>query len=339
MALALSSTDPAALTTAQGRSEPPVELWRFGAGAQVMGEPAIGPDGRLYVGTAEGYLHALGADGQYLWSHVLLGAAVGAPAVSEHGIIYVGTAAGWLYALRSDGTLHWKFRMPSAVVSDVVIGSYGSLYLAEREHVFAVSPAAVAIWRKRVGGLVSAGPVVASRARILVGTRSGELVHLSWYDKPKTTTLPGAAKASPWLKQDGSVYVLAGETLVVFDRQGNELWGFSPAKGAAFSDQQVVVLGTQNDISWLSGEGVLLGRVTVDVELGGRIALGAEGRAYVSTAGGEVWAISSSGTIEQRLAVRAGPIQSLRSDSGSGRLVVLSGRGNLTAFSMPTAGN
>lgn len=74
------------------------------------GGPAIDPvTGIVVVGTRDGWLHALRANGAIAWE--LQGAgSFGAPAAIEGGIVYAGTSGGVLYAVElATGKVRWRY--------------------------------------------------------------------------------------------------------------------------------------------------------------------------------------------------------------------------------------
>ncbi len=87
----------------------PVTAWTFAANGAIQAEAAIA-NGRAYVGTIKGTLHALAADtGKELWKFETKDAIMAAPAVAA-GKIFLSSNDGRLYALAADtGAEAWKF--------------------------------------------------------------------------------------------------------------------------------------------------------------------------------------------------------------------------------------
>ena len=84
-------------------------LWRFAARDHIYASPAIGADGTIYVGSADGTLYALNPDGTQQWAFDTLDPIRSSPAVDGDGNIYFGGADGRLYAMHPDGTRWWSY--------------------------------------------------------------------------------------------------------------------------------------------------------------------------------------------------------------------------------------
>ncbi|MBF0558166.1 MAG: PQQ-like beta-propeller repeat protein [Nitrospirae bacterium] len=89
-----------------------------GLSSNIHGEPCIGSDGTIYIGSWNTYVYALKSDGTLKWKYQTAGsiAPLASPSLSPDGsTVYVGsgdanyTTDGTLYALNSsDGTLKWS---------------------------------------------------------------------------------------------------------------------------------------------------------------------------------------------------------------------------------------
>ena len=93
-------------------------LWSFTDPTDsIYGEPNVGPDGTIYIGSWDTYVYAVNSDGTLKWKYQTDGsiAPLASPTLSNDGnTIYVGSGdrnkdeGGTLYALNSNGTLQWK---------------------------------------------------------------------------------------------------------------------------------------------------------------------------------------------------------------------------------------
>lgn len=106
--------------------------FRFGTGAEPAAPPTLGPRGELYVGTADGIVHALRSDGSYHWSYTLKGAVTGRLLIDSSGRVLVPTSR-WIYALRPDGRLAWVFSNPVELVGDLVRDGKGKVRFASKD--------------------------------------------------------------------------------------------------------------------------------------------------------------------------------------------------------------
>lgn len=113
--------------------------FRFGTGATPSAPPTVGDEGTVYVGTSEGYLHALSSEGSYLWGYTLKGSVTGRAAVGSTGAVLVPTPRK-VYAIRPDGTLLWVFNSPIRVLGDLVRDGLDRFHFASEDgRVFALS--------------------------------------------------------------------------------------------------------------------------------------------------------------------------------------------------------
>src|SRR6202012_479307 len=76
--------------------------WRFAARRKVFTAPAIGAQGRIYFGSQDHHVYALGPDGRPVWSLDLGVDIDGAPAVDDRGDVFVGTDGGEVVRVGAD---------------------------------------------------------------------------------------------------------------------------------------------------------------------------------------------------------------------------------------------
>ena len=105
----------------------PVARFRFDAGAPLLAPAGVATDGSLCVGTVDGYVHSLSADGSYLWSHSVHGAVTRRPLFAGQ-LWYVATSAERVYALTREGALYWVFKPPSPITSELAADAAGTVF-------------------------------------------------------------------------------------------------------------------------------------------------------------------------------------------------------------------
>ncbi|MCB9795010.1 MAG: PQQ-binding-like beta-propeller repeat protein [Alphaproteobacteria bacterium] len=113
----------------QGPSTQPSLLWTAQTGDAILCSPAVGPDGRLYVGSKDKRLYALDtATGEVLWSKpTLYPFYYNSAVVDKAGNIY---APGWqTMSWDPDGNERWRTRLTGIVKSSSWLGSQGDLYV------------------------------------------------------------------------------------------------------------------------------------------------------------------------------------------------------------------
>ncbi len=90
--------------------------------------PAIGPDGTIYVGHADGLFALNPQTGKVKWG-VGMAAVVSSPSVGADGTVYVGSADGALRAIAPDGKEKWRVNTGGQLNSSPAIGADGTIYV------------------------------------------------------------------------------------------------------------------------------------------------------------------------------------------------------------------
>jgi outer membrane protein assembly factor BamB len=311
-------------------------LFRFRAGTPMMAEPAVGPDGSIYLATVDGYVHALYPDGRFHWSYTLAGGVLGAPVVDRRGTLYVGTESGRIYVIHPNGTGFWTFQAPTSIVTPLVRDAHGLvLFGASDQRVFAVSPFGGALWSVLPGGAISAGPVAGPHARLWFGTESGALASVGGYSQLRVTELGGPILSAPVVGEDGSVFAVAGDRLVALGPDRKERWH---ADGVRFVSRagggDVVVCLGGGDLAWMRGSGATLRRVHLAERASAPPAVLPDGRVVVPTDSGRVLLVSASGKLSGAERVGHAPLLAPLVDAARERVLVTSGDGQLVVLSI-----
>jgi outer membrane protein assembly factor BamB len=176
--------------------------WRFGTGwwdTQTQSSPALGADGRIYVGAQDGYFYALNPNGTLAWRFAATRPVQQHPVVANDGTVYIGLD-GVLHAFDPNGTVRWT-------------ASLGTTSLPGGP---ALSPDGQTIY---AFGHDEAGPVATLYAFRPDGT-------IRW----QSTNFYGyyPALSPPTVAADGTVIVLSGQ-VVAIGPDGVERWRYSPS--------------------------------------------------------------------------------------------------------------
>lgn len=110
--------------------------------------PAVGPDGTIYVGSADA-LYAISPDGQLRWSAPLDDFSISSPAVGRT-MVYSGSTSGTLYAFALEtGLLQWSFATGDEIWSSPTLGPDGTVYVTSSDNtVYAIDASEGAeLWR------------------------------------------------------------------------------------------------------------------------------------------------------------------------------------------------
>ncbi|HEY6080983.1 MAG TPA: PQQ-binding-like beta-propeller repeat protein [Polyangiaceae bacterium] len=201
-----------ALALAPGRAQAklrlePRQVFRFAAGTALFAPPGVGKDGSVYVGTGDGYLHALGPDGSFRWSYTVKGRIV-APAVEEGstGRVFVATSDARLYAFEPDARLRWVFPLPVAPKSELALSPKGTLlFVGKDDHLYGVTTSGALVLRLAAPSARSAPAILSDgRAALIL---DGSIAILKGYGFERAP-LPGvfAPGARLLLTADRSVF-------------------------------------------------------------------------------------------------------------------------------------
>lgn len=322
-------------------------LWRFDAGAPVLGQAAVSARGNVYIATTEGYVHALGPDGSFRWSYTVVGPVVGSPAVNQQDTVFVGTAQKRVYAIRPNGTLLWVVRSPSSVLTDIVLDA-GGLQYGGLETLYRLNwHGQVTGWVSVPGG-ISQGPARSPGAEagqpLLIATRAGEVLDVRKRRAKELGRTDRGIVQPPVRAEDGSVLVLAGDRLAALTESGAERWSrvgvvaAAPNSGAG-AGRTVAVTGA-GELLWLAEDGSVVARAGLDCRDDDALAAptappspGPDGRVYVATGRGRV-VIASKHGVERCVDVGRAALSSPVIDAERWRVVVSGRDGSVAALAM-----
>jgi hypothetical protein len=185
----------------------PRTVFHFTASSSLFARPGVGQGGAIYVGSGDGYVHALGPDGGFRWSYTVKGRVV-APPVEEpaSGRVFVATSEARLYALEADSHLRWVFPLPVVPKSELSLTPKGTLYfVGQDDYLYGVT----------TGGALSlrlAAPAARSAPALLEGGQTAlvlgdSLATLKGYGYARTP-LPAVFDAAARLAvaADGAIF-------------------------------------------------------------------------------------------------------------------------------------
>jgi len=211
---------------------------RTGVLASTASAPAIGGDGTVYVGSADGKLVALSVDGSaVVWSQPVGDLQGSSPAVASDGTIYVGSADGKLHAIARDGVPRWTFDAGAgASVGSPVVGGDETVYVGAADgKLHAIAPDGKARWSYATGGAIRGAPAVRG-GTVYVGSEDKKLHAVATPSgEGKWTYATLGVVATPVVDADGRIYVGSGDGKV-YAISGSGLLAFAVnVKGAVRS--------------------------------------------------------------------------------------------------------
>jgi len=158
------------------------QRWKSAAIGPVLGS-VLPTDKAVFVGSDDEHLRALNpTNGKELWKLKLGSAVRSTPVLSEdRKRVYVGADNGALYAVDiAARRVAWMFKAKSGIRSGPVLYSGRLFFGTSGGVVHAVRPrarSAEPIWEQKVGGVITAAPLV-TQNRVYVGSQSGDFLSL-----------------------------------------------------------------------------------------------------------------------------------------------------------------
>jgi len=228
-----------------GPTDTITERWTYTTGASVESSPAV-VDGTVYIGSADGTVHALDAtNGTEQWAFDTGGGVRSSPAVVD-GTVYVGSLDNSIYALDAAvGTEQWTFNTGDKVFSSPAVVD-GTVYVGSRDHtVYALSAAdGSEQWAFQTDDWVNSSPAVVD-GTVYVGSDDGNVYALSAADGTEQWVFEtgGGVNSSPAVV-DRTVYIGSEDnTVYALDAtNGTEQWVFET--GDSVYSSPAVVDGT-----------------------------------------------------------------------------------------------
>lgn len=228
------------LARSANAAESPRPVFQFSASSTLFARPGLGHDGAVYVGSGDGYVHALAADGGFRWSYTVKGRVV-APPVEEptSGRIFVATSEKRLYALDPDSHLRWVFPLPVAPKSELSLTAKGTLlFVGQDDYLYGVTTGGALSLRLAATGARSAPTqLVGGQTGLVLGDAFATLKGYGYERSPLLSPFGAGAK----LAVDANRAIFAcedGRVRAVSDR-GTELEAKSdclsaPTRGDGF---------------------------------------------------------------------------------------------------------
>jgi len=305
-----------------------IKKWSF-ATSENAGDPAIGPDGTIYIGSGDDYVYALdGSKGTKKWRFKTNLMVTSTPAVASDGTIYVGSQDQKLYALNGEtGAKKWSFATHGLIYPAPTIGLDGTVYIGSWDgKIYALNGAnGVKKWEFQTAGPVTSDPAIGKDGTVYVGSHGGSLYALNgatgaqkWsFTAEEATNSPsigadGTVYIGSW---DGKVYALDGSngTKKWETQTGNEIYA-CPAVGL---DGTVYIGSTDHRVYALDGKtGARKWAFVTGAPVEGSPAIGSDGTIYVGSGdqhfyaidgktGAKIWSFAGQGEFNASPAIGA----------------------------------
>jgi outer membrane protein assembly factor BamB len=296
-------------------------LWQYPTTDEVTSSPAVGADGSVYVGSADGYLYALSSEGTLRWRGATSGAIdLASPAVGGDGTVYVGSTDGFLYAFNgTTGARRWRFAPGSEIASAPAIADDGTVYFRDDRALHALTGTATSATRKwsfSLSGATYSSPAIGSDGTVYVGATAGAFYAVAADGTQKWKfTADDDIYASPAIAGDGTIYfaTLSG-SVYALTAAGAQKWRWriasatngitsSPAIG---QDGSVYFAAYDKKLYALRSDGTERWSFTAGDEVrASSPAIAADGTVYFGAYDGRVYAVKNDGTLVRHFATAA----------------------------------
>jgi len=308
--------------------EVPSVKWSFDPGGGALSSPAIGPDGTLYAGSADGKAYAVSHDGAQQWSVAAGNPLLGSPAISADGTIYFASYESdalardaTLYAINPEGSLKWSFSTEGTEIFPPTIGSDGTIYIGVAGLIdtpgaglYAIKPDGSLKWRSYEP--VDGAPVIDTDGNIYsVGSCSGDkrlqafnpAGQLDW-----NYPLSGCPCSSPTIGPDGTVYVgtTAGNFYAV-NPDGSLKWALTAGSGVpsdlALAPDGAIYVASDYVLYGIGPDGSREWDFAEVPGVQGAPSIGADGTIHVASEEPSLYAFNPDGSVKWSLSTGDSP--------------------------------
>ena len=296
----------------------PLQKWAFATGGSILGSsPAIGMDGAVYLGSADGNLYAINPDGSQRWAFKT-GAVIqnSSPAMGADGTIYIGSNDKKIYAVNPDGTVKWAFTTGNFVSASPTIGTDGTIYVGSLDkNLYALNPDGSLKWSyAAVWAIGASSPAIATDGTIYFGDKGNRLYALNANGTLKWLKNVIGLQSSPALATDGTVYIGSEDgNLYAIDTTGKQKWALAtggmidstPAVGTdgtiyvGSADKKLYAVNANGTQKWaFVSKGAINSSPLIGAD--GVVYVGSEDRTFyaVNTNGSQKWSFTTGGFID-----------------------------------------
>jgi len=281
------------------RYEDPVELWTFQTRGVGESAPVIDPLGNIVAGFPM-YLYSLEPYwGATNWEFMTLSMMRSSPCVDRGGNIYFVDSAGYSRALDILGNELWKYDIEAFDSFSPIVATDGNIYFGG-ETFYAMRPNGTLAWHfKGDYAEFKTTPAIGfdNRIYVIAGRSNGarELVVLSSEgDQVAGPRYLGMTEFKPPVIGDkDQVYITSPWVLTAYDSDLDSSWTFSSSYG----------------------------------EIAGSPSLGFDGRLYLTTKNGHVYAIGRDGQQKWVIVLEGASLQASPAITGDGNIHVVTENG------------
>jgi outer membrane protein assembly factor BamB len=226
---------------------PGTKLWDLPIGNQVSFSPALGPDGTLYVGSANGSFYAINPDGSQKWQFDAQAPIQSSPVLAADGTIYFGCDSNRVYAVAPNGVELWHFDAGASVRGRLTLSALGLICFGSCDgKVQALDRGGNKQWDYPTD-LGDAPPLALGADRKIYAGTLTNLLSLNVDGSSNWAFAPIAGPLTPLaIAGDGTIYAGAVDSLFAINPNGTQKWR-APVdgnpSGAALAADGTIYLG------------------------------------------------------------------------------------------------
>ena len=163
-------------------------------GNEVLGGPAIGGDGAVFVGAQDNFIYAIDTNPStsLRWRFQTGGPVKATPALGDNNVLYVGSEDGIFYAIDiPSGNEVWRFVVGFPIVSSGAIASDGTvIFGAGNGILYALANDGTIKWQAQTGGPIVSSPVILPNGAVIIGSGDGKVYAFEGASGGLSTTAP-----------------------------------------------------------------------------------------------------------------------------------------------------
>lgn len=248
------------------------------------------------------------------WSFQTLGEIWAQPAVGPDGTVYMGSNDANLYAIRPDGTELWRYSAGAEVITRPAVDDQGRIYFGAGNHLVSLNPNGSQRWRFNASGAVSSSPALSpDQSTVYIGSYSEQVFAVNAEGGGQQWAFPAHQRvlSSPAVGSDGTIYIGSHDNrLYAINPDGSELWshlsGDEVWGGAIVTQDNSIVYGSNDGFAYsLDAMGNLEWELNTRGQIWGQPVQGPDGTLYlgstfrrlraITPAGDELWQFSTGG--------------------------------------------
>jgi outer membrane protein assembly factor BamB len=282
--------------------------WQYSiVGGNVTTAPASGADGTVYIGSDNGNIYAINADGSPKWTYITGGIILSSPAIGADGVVIVGNENYNLYAINPNGSLKWSYTTGNSItLSSPVIGTDGTVYIGcTDQNLYAINPDGSLKWAYYTGFQIKSSPAIGADGTVYVGSEFTDLHAINPDGSLKWSYATGGpVDSSPAIGADGTVYVGSDDNkLYAINPSGSLQWTYTLASDINFVTPAIAADGTiymgcsDSNLYAINPDGSLKWTYATGDAINGAPAIGLDGIVYVGSDDTTLYAIYPNGSV------------------------------------------